>query len=161
MVENVAHNSVTVNPPRGLFPTKVDEKGRMKVPSEIAAYLTTLQAQQVFVTSLDRTTAKVYTHGAWNRNVALLTSGDKVAWGKDILFLANEMGQDAEIDGQGRILLPTTLRRLLGLESSQVWLEAYDGVINVYSQSVFEERQKRAMENLAEKLAYMENLGLK
>ncbi|MBI4910302.1 MAG: hypothetical protein HY820_42185 [Acidobacteria bacterium] len=133
----------------------------MKVPSEIASYLTTLQAQQVFVTSLDRNTARVYTIPAWNRNVAILTAGDKVAWGKDILFLANEMGQDAEIDGQSRILLPSNLRRLLKLESSQVWLEAYDGVINVYSQAEFEKRQTKAMENLADKLAYMENQGLK
>lgn len=162
METSVAPITVVLNSPRGLWPTKVDDKGRMKVPAEFIWYLAGLQAKQLFVTSLDRTTAKVYTISAWNTNVSLLQSaGDKKSWGKDLLFLANELGEDTELDGQGRILLPTNLRRLLGLENSQVWLEAYDGVINVYSQAVFEARQKAAMENLAEKLEYMENLGLK
>ena len=155
-------NPVTINPPRGFFPTKVDDKGRLKLTSNFLWYLGGLQAKELFATSLDRSVAKLYSIPVWNRNVALLENcGEKRTWGKDVLFLANELGGDGELDNQGRILLPTNLRRLLKLENTTVWLEAFEGGINVYSQEVFEAKQKKAQENLAEKLEYMENLGLK
>ncbi|MCC6362441.1 MAG: hypothetical protein IT165_02900 [Bryobacterales bacterium] len=152
-----------VDPPRGLYPAKVDEKGRLKLPTNFAGYLAALQATKVFVTSLDQTTAKVYTIPVWNENVNLLQNGggENRNWGKDILLLANILGADAELDSAGRLLLPTELRRMLGLENAPVWLEAYEGLINIYSQQVFEEKRRRAQENLQAKLQFMEGLGLK
>lgn len=152
-----------VDPPRGLFPAKVDDKGRLKLPANFIAFLNALQASKVYITSTDRVTAKIYSTDSWSANVRLLENlpGEQRQWGKDILFLADELGEEGSMDGQGRVLLPTSLRRTLGLENSEVWLQAGDGLINIYSQQVMEARRKRALENLQSKVEFAEGVGLK
>ncbi|HUQ94323.1 MAG TPA: hypothetical protein VM120_21765 [Bryobacteraceae bacterium] len=152
-----------VDPPRGFWPAKVDDKGRLKVPTNFITYLTALQANKLFITSLDETTAKVYTIPTWTENVRILqhASGDNRQWAKDVLFQADYLGADAELDSGGRLLLPTELRRLLGFENSQVYLQAQDGLINIFNQQVFEEKRKKAKENLQTKVEYVEGLGVK
>jgi MraZ protein len=152
-----------IDTPRGLFPAKVDDKGRLKLPATFSTFLTALQASKVYITSTDRVTAKIYSMESWASNVKLLENlpGEKRQWGKDILFLADELGEEGSVDGQGRLLLPTNLRRALGLESSEVWLQAGDGLINIYSQQVMEARRQRALENLQAKVEFAEGEGLK
>lgn len=152
-----------VDPPRGLFTAKVDDKGRLKVPLTIVNYLAALQAKQVFLTSFDRVTAKIYTIPAWESNRAILENltGEQRQWGKDLLFVANELGEDSELDAGGRFLLPTTLRRLLNMENTQICLEAGDGVINLYTQATIDAKRAKALENLGAKVEFAEGVGLK
>ncbi|MBV6431888.1 MAG: Transcriptional regulator MraZ [Bryobacteraceae bacterium] len=153
-----------IDPPLGLHPAKVDEKGRLKLPVQFASYLTALQATKVFVTCLDLTlklpTLKVYTLPVWMANKDLMTNRAG-AVGEQVLLCANLYGDLSEMDSAGRLLLPTTLRRRLGIENAQVWMEAHDGVFLVYSQQVLEEKCREAEEDLAAKIAYLRELGLK
>ena len=91
----------------------------------------------------------------------LAESTDDPEGAEDISFMANELGDDSELDGQGRVLINTKLRRLLNLESQPVWLECYQGGINIYNKEVYEERQRRSRENLAAKLAAFKKKGLR
>lgn len=149
-----------VNHPRGLWPTKVDDKGRLKLPANFIQYLSALQVTTVFITSFDKTTCTIYTTEAWNANVRTLQNGPNKQYAKELLFLANHYGSDAESDSQGRLMLPTELRRLLKMENSQVWLQAFEGAIKVFTDDGHKQQLEQAEQNLPEKREYMDELGL-
>jgi len=142
--------SKVVRTPRGILTAKVDERGRLKLPQALVTYLTDLGAQDVFITSLDRVTAKIYTN-----------SVEYSQWGKDILFVANDLGEDAALDSQGRLLIPTSLRKLMGMENAQVWLETGKGVITFYNEQVYKAKSERAQHNLEQKVEHVEGSGVK
>jgi DNA-binding transcriptional regulator/RsmH inhibitor MraZ len=80
---------------------------------------------------------------------------------EDVAFIANDLGADSDIDSQGRVLVPTELRRMLGIENQPVWLDCYKGRINVYGKDVYEQRKARALTNSGDKLKALERLGFK
>ena len=51
---------LTVEPPRGMFNGRLDDKGRMKLASALVQYFSALPERKLFVTSLDRRTAQIY-----------------------------------------------------------------------------------------------------
>ena len=154
-----APQSSPVPPPRGIYATKCDEKGRLKLPANFQEFLGT---EKLFVTSLDGRIARIYPISVWLENEILLASQtDDPDTAEDVSFIANKNGADAEIDGQGRVLLPTDLRRDLGLENSTVWVDYFSGGLNVYSKAVYEERERRAKQDQVEKLKKMRMKGLK
>ena len=61
-------SSAGIEAPRGFFTARVDEKGRLKLPAEITEYLAALGEQQVFVTTVNGTTARIYPISVWRRN---------------------------------------------------------------------------------------------
>jgi len=151
-----------VEPPRGIYPARVDEKGRLKLPVNFQQFLSASGEEKVFITSLDTLTARIYPTSLWKANEKLLAeSTDDPEGAEDIAFMANDLGADSEVDGQGRVLLPTELRRTLNMESQPVWLECFQGGINIYNKAVYEERQKRSRENLAQKVSAFKKKGLR
>lgn len=152
-----------VRTPRGILTAKVDDRGRLKLPQALVTYLTDLGAQDVFITSLDRVTAKIYTNSVWEHNREILENltGEYSQWGKDILFVANDLGEDAALDSQGRVLIPTTLRKLMGMENAQVWLETGKGVITFYNEAVYKAKSERAHKDLPRKVEHVEGAGVK
>jgi MraZ protein len=149
-------------PPRGIYPARVDEKGRLKLPAVFQQYLTDLGEKRVFVTSLDVRIARIYPISVWKENEILFdaTTDDPEA-AEDVKFIANDLGADSEIDGQGRVLVPQELRQMLSLENQPVWIECQKGRMNVYGKEVYEDRKRRAYENAADKLRTLEKKGLK
>ncbi len=157
-----ANIGTPVEPPRGIYPARVDEKGRLKLPVNFQAFLNASGEQKVYITSLDYTTARIYPLQLWKANEEILSgSTEDSETAEDIAFVANVLGADSELDGQGRVLLPTDLRRELSLEAQPVWLECFQGGINIYNEKVYEERKRRSRENLAEKLKAFRKKGLK
>jgi transcriptional regulator MraZ len=101
---------------RGNHPTRVDEKGRLKVPAEFKRVIDEKYGQQFYITSLDGKVAQVYPFEEWERieqKLAGLSSFNPTK--KKFLDRTNYYGQQVEIDGQGRLLLPQLLR-----ESGQI-----------------------------------------
>jgi MraZ protein len=95
---------------RGNCPAKVDEKGRLKIPSvfldELKEY-----GNQFYITSTTGETARIYPMKVWSEiedRLAQLPS-THVAKQK-FLLRTSYFGQQAELDGQGRVLLPAVLR---------------------------------------------------
>lgn len=149
-------------PPRGIYPARVDEKGRLKLPAIFQQYLTDLGEKRVFVTSLDVRIARIYPISVWKENEILFdTATDDPEAAEDVKFIANDLGADSEIDGQGRVLVPQELRQMLSLENQTVWIECQKGRMNVYGKEVYEDRKRRAYENAADKLRALEKKGLK
>jgi MraZ protein len=151
-----------VEPPHSIVQARVDDKGRLKLPSEFLEYLKKLGVEQVFITSLDREVARIYPIPVWKGNEILFgNAGDLAELAEDVAYVAKVFGGDSEIDAQGRVLLPAALRRELELESQTVYLDCYNGRINVRGKSVHDERVNRALANLGEKVKTLEKKGLK
>jgi MraZ protein len=101
---------------RGNHPTRVDEKGRLKVPAEFKRVIDEKYAQKFYITSLDGIVAQVYPFEEWERieqKLASLSTFNPTK--KKFLNRVNYYGQVVEMDGQGRLLIPQLLR-----ESAQI-----------------------------------------
>ena len=101
---------------RGNHPTRVDEKGRLKVPAEFKRVIDEKYAQKFYITSLDGNIAQVYPFEEWERieqKLASLSTFNPTK--KKFLNRTNYYGQVVEMDGQGRLLIPQILR-----ESAQI-----------------------------------------
>ena len=95
---------------RGNYPAKVDEKGRVKIP---AAFLEELReyGNKFYVTSENGDYVRIYPMKIWNEieeKLARLSSHNKTK--QKFLTRTNYYGQVVELDGQGRILVPSILR---------------------------------------------------
>jgi MraZ protein len=94
---------------RGNHPTRVDEKGRLKIPADFKRVIDERCGTQFFITSLDGERAQVWPMPEWlkvEEKIAALTTVSK----KTILDRLNYYGQEAEMDAQGRVLIPQVLR---------------------------------------------------
>jgi MraZ protein len=101
---------------RGNHPTRVDEKGRLKIPAEFKRVIDEKYAQKFYITSLDGIVAQVYPFEEWERieqKLASLSTFNPTK--KKFLNRVNYYGQVVEMDGQGRLLVPQILR-----ESAQI-----------------------------------------
>lgn len=95
---------------RGNYPAKVDEKGRVKIP---AAFLEALReyGNKFYVTSENGDYVRVYPMKIWNEieeKLARLSSHNRTK--QKFLTRTNYFGQVVELDGQGRLLVPSVLR---------------------------------------------------
>jgi len=148
-------------PPLGVYPGRVDDKGRLKLPVDIKDFLEKKQDEGFFATSFDERIARLYPMSEWKKTEKLLQEpGEDSESAEDLWFTAMDLGGNTVIDGQGRMLLPTELRRALGFENQPVRLEYYRGYINVFSEQVYDERKLRARENRSDKLAAFKKKGL-
>ncbi len=155
-------NSTGAEPPVGIFTAKCDEKGRLKVPAEFAAYLKELGVEKVFVTTVDLKLARIYPKQVWERNQNLFeNAGEHAAIAKDVAFIANLYGAISDVDTSGRILIPQELRRKLEIEGQTVWLDYYNGYINVFGKKIYDERMDRALNGLDRKVETLESKGFK
>ncbi len=95
---------------RGNHPTRVDEKGRLKVPSEFKRRVDEAYGPQFFITSKDGERAELYPIKEWERIEEALAKGASSAAKQKFLDVTNYYGQVVEMDGQGRLLIPQLLR---------------------------------------------------
>jgi MraZ protein len=95
---------------RGNCPAKVDEKGRLKIPSVFLEELKEY-GNQFYITSQTGETARIYPMKVWSEiedKLAQLPSTHVAK--RKFLMRTSYFGQVAELDGQGRLLLPAVLR---------------------------------------------------
>jgi MraZ protein len=130
---------------RGNHPTRVDEKGRLKVPAEFKRVIDEKYGQQFYITSLDGDVAQVYPFEEWERieqKLAGLSTFNPTK--KKFLSKVNYWGQVVEMDGQGRLLIPQLLREAASIKGEvavsgyQTYLEVRN--IEAYQQKVREEK---------------------
>ncbi len=101
---------------RGNSPTKVDEKGRVKIPSIFRSEIEQEHGSEFYVTSLNGECVRLYPFPVWNeieQKIAALPSTNVAV--KRFLRNTNYYGQIVTMDNQGRILIPPLLR-----ESAQI-----------------------------------------
>jgi MraZ protein len=97
---------------RGNHPTRIDDKGRLKVPADFKREIEEkFTSQQFYVTSFDGKQARLYPMEEWERfeqKLAALPSLNPTK--QKLLNVSNYYGQVVEMDGQGRVTIPGLLR---------------------------------------------------
>jgi MraZ protein len=96
---------------RGNSPAKIDDRGRLKIPNSFRSFIEDEHGRQLFVTSLYGDSVSIYPMAVWveiERKLAQIPSTHP----SRLKFLdrVNFFGQIAEIDSQGRVVIPARLR---------------------------------------------------
>jgi MraZ protein len=94
---------------RGSSQTRVDEKGRLKVPADFKNDLGS--SVEFFITSRDGKRAEIWPMPVWKKQeakVSKLPTSSKAR--QKFERFTNYYGATVELDGQGRVLLPQLLR---------------------------------------------------
>src|SRR5258708_5843640 len=104
-VEQTPDQLPKIEAPRGMYPGRMDDRGRVKLPAAFKEYLERLSEKKLFVTSLDRRIAQIYPIHCWRETENFLEnfSEDPDA-AENLAFNAADLGAETEIDTQGRVL---------------------------------------------------------
>lgn len=96
---------------RGSAPARIDDKGRLKVPTMFRSVIQDHQGADVFVTSLSGESVRIYPLAVWIEIERKLMEmpGNHPSRLK-FLDRVNYYGQASELDGQGRVVIPQHLR---------------------------------------------------
>lgn len=106
---------------RGSAPARVDEKGRLKVPSLFRAQIDDAFGPELFVTSVHGKNVLLYPLAIWRALEEKLAALPAMHRAKNkFLERVNYYGQDASLDGQGRVLIPQILRDAVKLPADVV-----------------------------------------
>jgi len=144
-----------------MYPARVDEKGRLKLPVGFQDFFKALREKQLFVTSMDRKVALIYPIAIWRGNEKFFEAyRDDPKKARCAAFNANELGSEAEMDSQGRILLSPELRREVGIEDQPVRIYAHKGKVEILSEKIYQERKQEAVDLSANDLVDLQRAGL-
>jgi len=96
---------------RGNAPARIDDKGRLKVPNAFRSLLETKYGRELFLTSVSGEYVRIYPMPVWLELEQKLGDMPSTHPAK-LRFLdrVNYFGQIAELDTQGRVLIPLRLR---------------------------------------------------
>ena len=103
---------------RGRIPAKIDDKGRLKVPSAFRAHIEEKFGSAVYLTSLSPNGefVRLYPLPVWEDIEGKLRALPTMHPSRRAFEMTTSYwGQEAEIDSQGRILVPPALRDAAGL----------------------------------------------
>ena len=125
---------------RGNYTARIDSKGRLKVPTPFRRLVEEKHGTGVYVTSLTGECARLYPLPEWEsieQRLALLASMDPAR--RKFLDRTNYYGQQATMDGQGRILIHPLLRKSAGV-IGDVAVLGYLTYLEVWELERFERR---------------------
>jgi len=96
---------------RGSAPARIDDKGRLKVPNTFKSLLENKYGRELFLTSLTGEYVRIYPMPVWLETEEKLGRMPSTHPSR-LRFLdrVNYFGQVAELDAQGRVLIPVRLR---------------------------------------------------
>jgi MraZ protein len=96
---------------RGNAPARIDDKGRLKVPNTFKSLLESKYGRDLFLSSLSGEYVRIYPMPVWLDIEEKLTRMPSTHPSR-LRFLdrVNYFGQAAELDAQGRVLIPLRLR---------------------------------------------------
>lgn len=123
---------------RGNHPAKIDEKGRLKLPSAFKQLLDEQQVAEFYITSTDGNSAEIWPLKEWEKReeqlVDFSTLDDAV---QKYLDLTSYYGQQVEVDNQARVLLPQILRGSAKLDA-EVTVFGKLNYLEVRNREIFE-----------------------
>lgn len=157
-----ASNASPVELPRGRYHGRLDDKGRLKLPSDFIQFFRSLPESKLFLTSLDRRIAQLYPIAEWRVNEKFFDTFQQDPDAADnIAFNASDLGADVEMDGQGRIIVHPDLRRELEMEGQDLHLMSYKGHVQILTETRYLEQKNQATENAGQELKTLKKAGLR
>ena len=96
---------------RGNAPARIDDKGRLKIPTSFRSLLETKFGSELFLTSLSGEFVRIYPMPVWLEIEQKLGAMPSTHPSR-LRFLdrVNYFGQMGELDSQGRVIIPVRLR---------------------------------------------------
>ena len=124
---------------RGNLPAKIDAQGRIKIPAAHRSLFLEKLGPDVFVTSINGESARIYPMSEWERIEEKLLEAPKMQPNKQ-KFLRNTgyWGQEARLDRQGRVLIKPLLRKKAELENCEVLVIGSLSFVEVWNRQRFE-----------------------
>ena len=112
---------------RGHEQARIDDKGRLKVPNVFRSFLESKYGRELFITSLTGEYVRLYPMPVWlviEEKLGKMPSTHP----SRLRFLdrVNFFGQVAELDTQGRVLIPARLRETAAIAGDVDVLGQYD-----------------------------------
>ena len=128
---------------RGSAVARIDDKGRLKIPSQFRAGIEDGRGPDVFVTSITGLNVRIYPMQVWldvERKLAAVPSTHPTR----IKFLdrVNYFGQTSELDSQGRIVIPQHLRESASIVGDVKVFGAID-YLDVWNDADFKKKLDR------------------
>ena len=137
---------------RGHAEARIDDKGRLKMPSVFRKTLEAAYGGTLFITALTDDCLQIYPLQVWEEietKVAKLGAMNPAK--RRFMTRVNRLGSEVDMDGQGRVSLKSNQRKLVGIEDDiiligcsdhiELWpgaqIEALDGN-DAFSQDDFE-----------------------
>jgi MraZ protein len=125
---------------RGSTVATIDEKGRLKVPTDFRRYLEERFGVEFYVTSVTGEKALLYPLPVWEEieaKLGALPSTDPVR--QRYLERASYFGAQLKLDGQGRLLMPPILRERAAM-TGEVVVSAQIDHLELWNRERFERR---------------------
>ena len=114
---------------RGNCPTRLDEKGRLKIPADFKREIDRLYDAQFYITSFDGEVIKMYPLKEWEafeqKVVANEPSFEDL---EDFKNVTSYYGQMVEMDTQGRLTIAEWLRNKFGLKGEVAVIGKWDHI---------------------------------
>ena len=127
---------------RGNAAARVDEKGRLKLPSRFCAVIPESYGRRFFVTSLNGECALIYPLESWRSVEAKLAAAPSTNRSiRKYRRNVNFFGQETEIDSADRILIPVILRERAAVVGD-VFVVGNDDHLEVWNRSSFDAAMK-------------------
>ena len=128
----------------GHAPAKVDDKGRLKIPSGFRKIIEDRYGADCFITSIDGDHALVYPMPVWSEFQSRIAKVPSTSVAKKkLLERANFFGQPSSIDAQGRVLIPARLRKDAHIAEDVVVIGNTDHLI-VWNEEQIEKRMSES-----------------
>lgn len=139
---------------RGRHNATVDPKGRLKIPAEFKEVVDRDYGPRFYVTSLQGDKASVYPFSQWERIEKRLAELPSMHPARNkFLDRTNYWGQMAEMDAQGRILIPSQLRQSAEV-TGEVVVMGYPDRLDVWKPERFEEHMAKQPVTEADRQAW-------
>jgi MraZ protein len=128
---------------RGSAPARIDDKGRLKVPTLFRGAIQDQQGPDVFVTSVTGESVRIYPLPIWlEMERKLLAMPGNHPSRLKFLDRVNYYGQTAELDQQGRVSIPLHLRESASMVGDVRVIGRIDHV-EVWNEEKFTEKLRR------------------
>ena len=112
---------------RGHADARIDDKGRLKMPSIFKKTLDATYGGALFVTALTDDYLQIYPLQVWEEIESRVNAmGAMNPLKRKFLTRANRCGAELEMDGQGRISLKPSQRTLVGIQADVVVIGCTD-----------------------------------
>jgi MraZ protein len=127
---------------RGNQTTRIDEKGRIKIPAAFRHYIAEKYGNELYVTSITGECARIYPLSEWEKIEVRLAELPAMEPAKlKFLDRTNFYGQQTTMDNQGRILIHPLLRQSAQLVG-EVAVLGYLTYLDVWNMDRFTARLK-------------------
>ena len=128
---------------RGTHKATVDPKGRLKIPAEFKETIDRDYGPDFYVTSLRGNKASVYPFSQWEQIEKKLAALPTMHPARNkFLDRTNFWGQKAQMDSQGRVLVPSQLRDAAAV-MGEVVVMGYPDRLDVWKPERFAEHMEK------------------